>query len=148
MPSTPGDEPVAIARLVLACSLLGCASAPPAAAAAPVAARAPDQLECTYSYGGETKTVRVGATVEPYRAPSISVGDRFLLKFVYVKEPPDVASVRAYTYLATEAAPLPISEVKYRPPFPENGEFGFTGRASVYDARGHELTYFCAWVKR
>jgi hypothetical protein len=107
---------------------------------------APERLECTYTWGGETKTVRVDATTEPYRVPTIAVGDHFLLKIVYVKGPADVAGVRVYTYEAMPDGLLPLTESKFRAPYGA-GPYGFTGLALVYEPRGDELAYFCAWVK-
>jgi hypothetical protein len=141
MPSCcSGDEAV-----VLGCLLLGCATSP---APVPATASLPEALECTYTWGGETKRVRVEPAPDPYRVPAFVVRDDFLLKVVYTQEPPDLASVRVYTYLPTEPTPLPLSEAKFRPPYARQGEFGFTGQLSAYDPRGHELQYFCAWVTR
>ena len=104
-------------------------------------------LECTYTWGGEAKTVRVDAALDVYRVAPITVGEHFALKVVYVREPADVAGVRVYTYQVTSDGLLPLSEAKYAPPYGAGGAHGFTGLQFVYEPRGDELQYSCAWVK-
>lgn len=129
----------------LACCALGVACG---AQPSRVAVAVPNSLECTYSWGGETKTVRVAPTEDVYGVPEIAVGDQFALKFVYVTAPADVAGFRAYAYSLTDDGAVPLHEAKYRAPYATSGSYGFTGLQLAYDRRGDELAYFCAWVAR
>jgi len=105
------------------------------------------RVECTYSADGASSTVRVDPAPDPYRVPELPAGDRFAIKFVYVTAPPDLASLRVYTFQVTDGTPVIVNEAKYLPPF-ATGSAGFTGHQRVYDDDGGELAYACAWVDR
>jgi hypothetical protein len=106
------------------------------------------ELDCTVTTSGETRIVRVPPTNDPYGAPEIPEGDYFALKFVYVAAPADLAALRVYTFERNEAGAVRlVHEARYAPPFAP-GSAGFTGREFVYDTRGDELAYCCAWNAR
>ena len=80
------------------------------------------------------------------------VAERFLLKFVYVTSPEDVAGLRVYAYeIADESPPILLQEAKYRAPFVSRGSQGrseLTGEQLVYaHSLGRELLYSCVWVE-
>lgn len=105
-------------------------------------------VTCTLDYGGESQTVLVQATSDPYRVLPHKVDDRFEFKAVYVTLPADVAVLDLYTYFVFDRGPVILEQTKYRPPFPRNsaGPGGtFTGDHYVYGPAGQELRYSCRW---
>jgi hypothetical protein len=128
------------ARLILTVLWVGCAAPAQRAATAPP----PPHLECTCTSAGDSTTVRVDPTPDAYGAREIPLGDRFAMKFVYLTSPADVAGLRIYTFQTTNTGPVLVHQAKYWPPFARGPSF--TGRQLVYDARGGELAYTCAWI--
>jgi len=82
----------------------------------------------------------------------LDLAERFLVKFVYVATPPDVAALRVYAYeVADEGPPILLQEAKYRAPFVTGASAGrtdVTGQQLLYArSLGRELAYSCAWVQ-
>jgi hypothetical protein len=104
--------------------------------------------ECVLDYGGESRTVVVEPTSDPYRVQPLNIDDVFEFKAVYVTAPADVAVLDLYTYHVSERGPVIIEQTKYRPPFPKNGPGAagtFTGSHYVYGPNGAEFLYSCRW---
>jgi hypothetical protein len=146
----------AVHRLSLAqLGLLAFAALASVSCAAPrQPARAPapprPHLECTYSASGDTRTIVVTPTSDPYGVAPVEAGERFALKVVYVTEPADVAGVRIYAYEVEAGGPVLLHEGKYPLPVAGGsapGRVEFTGREFVYEHElGRELAYSCAWI--
>ena len=101
---------------------------------------------CHYTYGGETRLLVARPVHSPYGVPSIEVGSYFRLRVVFQDSPPDLASVKVYTYANREEHPVLIHQASF--PYPPPGSaataYGFTGRHSVYEpVRDTELEYWC-----
>jgi hypothetical protein len=138
-PSRLGSAVAARAARLLAATLVlwGCSKGSSAPSAA-----------CTLDYGGESQTVLVQPTSDPYHVQPHRVDDRFEFKAVYVTTPADVAVLDLYTYFVFDRGPVILEQTKYRPPFPRNnaGPGGtFTGDHYVYGPAGQELRYSCRW---
>ena len=100
-------RPVCCAGLVV--PLLLCASLP-ARAATPA-------VDCHYSYGGETHTLRARPSASPYVVDSVAVGSYFRFRVVLQTRPADLASVQVYTYAdRDEDGVVLIHQASY--PFP------------------------------
>lgn len=123
----------------LVAPLLLCASLPAHAAAVAV--------DCHYSYGGETHTLRTRPSTSPYAVDSVAVGSYFRFRVVLQTRPADLASVQVYTYAdRDEDGVVLIHQASYAfPPAaqPARG-YGFTGQHRVYEpVRDGELLYWC-----
>ena len=105
-------------------------------------------LECVVDYGGESHSLVVHASADPYRVSPLKLEDAFEFKAVYVTAPPAVAALNFYVYYLTERGPVIAEQTKYRPPFPRNAPSvngNFTGSHHVYGPDGEELVYSCRW---
>lgn len=115
-------------------------------AAAP--ARAEPRVTCHCTYGGETVDVAVAPTEDPYRVADVPVGRRFLFRAVWVQAPAAEAALTLSVHRATKDGPVPLAEVKFRPPWPvaaPDAPHGFTGLHRVYEPTlGAELAFWCA----
>jgi hypothetical protein len=80
-----------------------------------------------------------------YAVPLIPIESRFQLRFAFVTEPAELASLRVYTYVPSTRGPVLLHEAKYKPPYVASPLFGFTGLQSVYEREGGELQYYCEW---
>jgi hypothetical protein len=108
----------------------------------------PPPLECVVDYGGQSHSLLVHATSDPYRVSPLELEDAFEFKAVYVAAPPAVAALNFYVYYLTERGPMIAEQTKYRPPFPRNAPSlngNFTGSHHVYAPDGEELVYSCRW---
>lgn len=103
-------------------------------------------LACSYTYGGEVKSVSVPPAHDVYSVRAHDVQGRFDFKVVYVDAPADVAGVRVYTYSPGPDAPVLIHQAKYAASYQNHDRYGFTGKQLIYDARGREFEYSCAWL--
>lgn len=114
-----------------------------AAAALPILA---GQVNCHYTYGGETKVLTARPAASPYGEPTVQVGSYFLFRVVFQPEPKDQAAVKVYVYGDRDDGPVPIHQASY--PFPvaakADAPYGFTGLQAVYEPlRDGELQYWC-----
>lgn len=114
------------------------------------AARAAPLLECTCTYGGESRTLSAPPATDPYRVAPVKVGRRFQFRMVWVADPPGEAGVNLYVYYPdADDTPVVIHQSKYRPPYPQVGRgalFGFTGLQFVYELQSaSEFQFWCGW---
>ena len=112
---------------------------------------------CHVNYGGEDRAIVAPPVSSPYGVKGIEVGSYFLFRVVNQTTPPDLASVKVYTYANHDAGAAPIhqaqfslAEVARRLPKAAktaNGDaasHGFTGLHWVYEpVRDGELRYWC-----
>ena len=136
---------------ILACLGVAAGALVAAAALAENAPPAPATLDCTCVHTGEVTVVHVTPTVDPYRVEAIPIGTRFLFKAVWTSGPDDEAAISLYTYHPTKDGPLPLTELKFRPPWPTaptGTRYGFTGLQTVYEPSvAGDLQFWCAWVR-
>lgn len=108
------------------------------------------RVACHYSYGGETRTLRVAPSASPYAVDGIAVGSYFHFRVVLRTRPADLASVEVYTYADRDEDGLAlIHQASYPfPPVRQPGRHdGFSGRHRVYEpVRDGELSYWCERV--
>lgn len=129
------------------------AAAPGMLAAALLVGLAPaaqtERLLCHTTYGGETRAVAVEPVASPYGVAGIAIGSYFLFRPVLQNSPPDLASVKIYTYVARDDGPALIHQVSFAwpPPRATGRRHGFTGLQRVYEPiRDSELEYWCERV--
>lgn len=116
-------------------------------ALAAVSAAAAEQVDCHYTYGGETRILSATPAASPYGVGTIAVGSYFRLRVVFQDQPADLASIRIYTYADADGGPVPIHQASYSypPPSASSARYGFTGLQRVYEPlRDGELEYWCA----
>jgi hypothetical protein len=104
-------------------------------------------LQCTFSYGGESKTMRIDPTGDPYQVKPVEVGSRMAWKVIYVTQPKEESVFSVYVYLLADEGPKLIQQAKYKPPFPVANQTGeFTGIQTIYEPTiGSDLQYTCGW---
>lgn len=102
-------------------------------------------VRCHIIYGGEDFTVDAAPNADPYRIDVRTIGRYFAFKASVVETPARAAAINLYTYSMVSGEPVPIQQIKYRPPYPQGGApYGFTGLQSVYEAtKGSEFQYWC-----
>ncbi len=112
---------------------------------------APVAMDCTCVYTGEVTVVHVTPTRDPYHVEAVPIGTRFLFKAVWTAGPDDQAAINLYTYHPTNDGPLPLTELKFRPPWPAvpaGSRYGFTGQQVVYEPSvAGDLQFWCDWVR-
>ena len=131
-------------RLVL--SLLFVASVSSATAA---------NVVCHVNYGGEDQSIVALPVSSPYGVKGVEVGSYFLFRVVNQTTPPDLASVKVYTYANHDAGAAPIHQAQYSPAEVARSthqggkaDHGFTGLHWVYEpVRDGELRYWCELAK-
>ncbi len=103
---------------------------------------------CHVDYGGESQAIAAPPVSSPYAVTGVEVGSYFLFRVVNQTAPPDLASVKVYTYANHDTAAAPIHQAQFswtevaRPP--SQGGHGFTGLHWVYEpVRDGELRYWC-----
>jgi len=117
-----------------------------AGALLPLPAVAAEQVECHYSYGGETRILVAAPVASPYEVPAVAVGSYFQFRVVFQNQPADLASIKVYTYADRDEGLVPIHQATYAyPPAPApKARHGFTGLNFVYEPmRDGELQYWC-----
>lgn len=105
-----------------------------------------EQVDCHYTYGGETRVLTALRMASPYGVGTIAVGSYFRLRVVFQASPADLAAIRIYTYADGDDGPVPIHQATY--PYPPSlspaAPYGFTGLQRVYEPmRDGELQYWC-----
>lgn len=107
-----------------------------------------DSVRCHVIYGGENFIVDAAQTAAPYEVAGQKIGRYFEFKASYVAAPERAAAINLYVYGLASGEPVPIHQVKYRPPFLANAKrYGFTGLQYVYEpTKGSELQYWCERV--
>lgn len=105
-------------------------------------------LQCTFSYGGESKTIPIAPTEDPYQVKPTEVGSRMAWKVLYLTQPAKESVLTIYVYFLAEEGPKLIQSAKYKPPFPPADQAGeFTGVQTIYEPLiGSDLQYSCGWV--
>lgn len=109
-------------------------------------ALAEPELECQYTYAGETKVLKVDPVQDPYIVEPLKVGSYFWLKIVYIKPPSDLAGINIYGYYPLGDGLALAHQWRLLPPFPNpsDAQYGFTGLNYVYEPKRHsELQYWC-----
>lgn len=120
-----------------------------ASVAASAVAPEHQEVVCHVSYGGENQVITAPPVSSPYAVKGVEVGSFFLFRVVNQTTPPDLASVKVYTYANHDTGAAPIHQAQFsaaevaRRPVP--GGYGFTGLHWVYEpVRDGELRYWCA----
>jgi len=112
--------------------------------------RAVPAIECVTTYGGQSRSLTVEPTSDPYRVTPINIADRFDFKAVLVMEANHTALLNLYTYGRGERGSFLIHEMKTVLRLPSAtrasaGRFGFTGEQIIYDHNERELRYWCGF---
>lgn len=95
-------------------------------------------VACHVAYGGETRTISVHQTMQPYAAPVVAVGSYFLFRLVF-----EETAIKTYVYADRDSGPQPLHQGIWPVP-PVSGQAGFSGRHRVYEpVRDGELEYWC-----
>lgn len=118
-------------------ALAALATLPPAAAA---------EVECRYTYGGETTVLRAAPVESPYTVPTVTVGSYFLFRVVVEDQPAEHAAVKTYVYADRDGGAVLIHQASFAwPPLAADGAaHGFSGLHRVYEpVRDGEFEYWC-----
>ncbi len=99
---------------------------------------------CHVSYGGTTQTLSAQPSAAPYAEPATPIGSFFRLRIVVRDEPPELASIKLYTYADRDSGPALLHQASHAYPPVNLPEYGFSGRNLVYEPqRDGELQYWC-----
>lgn len=112
-----------------------------------VASARAEEVVCHYTYGGETRDIRVGPVNTAYSVAMIEVGSYFRFRVVFQNRPADLAAVKVYTYADKDDGPVLIHQATY--PYPSArhpSPYGFSGLHHVNEpVRDGEMQYWCEW---
>lgn len=104
-------------------------------------------LTCHVTYAGETQTLAICPTHQPYGHESVNIGHRFRFKAVHVKDENLSPRIGIYVYFEDKQQSLLIQHVQIRPPFPspKEGELiDLMGEQHLYAGPlERELIYRC-----
>lgn len=99
---------------------------------------------CHVSYGGTTQTLVAQPSAAPYAEPATPIGSFFRFRIVVRDEPPELASIKLYTYADRDSGPALLHQASHAYPPVNLPEYGFSGRNFVYEPlRDGELQYWC-----
>lgn len=102
------------------------------------------RLLCAVDYGGETKTLEIAPTRNPYSVPTHAIGSFFHFRVVFREQPADLAGIEIYTYADRDIGPLILHHASYPYPLSALPQGDFTGLQRVYEPlRDSELQYRC-----
>lgn len=104
-------------------------------------------LRCLVEVNGEVHTHDFKPTQDPYRAPSVDIGERFRFKAVVLGTDERVEVVNIYAYYQTRRQPMLMQHAKHLQPTPQTqpAPDALTGRVALYSpVLGKELAYQCA----
>ena len=104
-------------------------------------------LRCLVEVNGEVHTHDFKPTQDPYRAPSVDIGERFRFKAVVLGTDEQVEVVNIYAYYQTKRQPMLLQHAKHLRPVPQSrpAPDALTGRVALYSpVLGKELAYQCA----
>lgn len=118
--------------------------------AVPLLASASPVLQCVLTQGGETQTLTVEPTADPYRVAAVDVGRRFRFKAVVYREQASIAYVKLYTYYQSSRQAVLLHQASYHNPLaePAVGARSLTGEQRLFSPNlGRELLYNCALLE-
>lgn len=105
-------------------------------------------LSCAVTYAGATQHLTICPTPEPYRAVSVSIGERFRFKALHVTDSHLSPHISIDVYLETSQHPLLLQHVVIRPPYPvapHGASVDLLGEQHLYAGPlERELIYRCA----
>jgi hypothetical protein len=102
------------------------------------------------TYGGESRSIPVQVTAQPYAVAGVDVAGRFEFRPVLSLDAAGTRLLSVYTFGrgSTNSERVLIHQLKMLvdDSRASGGEarFGFTGRQFVYDRDARELSYWCA----
>lgn len=103
-----------------------------------------EQVACHITYGGSTQTIAAKPIAAPYELAPVTIGSFFLFRIVFQTDPPDLASIKLYTYADRDHGPVIIHQASYAYPLQNLAVNGFSGLNFVYEPmRDGELQYWC-----
>ena len=99
---------------------------------------------CQVTYGGTTQTLSAQPSAAPYAEPATPIGSFFRFRIVVRDDPPELASIKLYTYADRDSGPSLIHQASHAYPPVNLPEYGFSGLNYVYEPlRDGELQYWC-----